>query len=415
MKRYIAYTTVSVLAAFTLLGGCGSDSDTATTQTGYFIDAPVAGLAYQTASGLTGTTDEYGRFQYRENETVRFTIGKLDLGETTPPADGLVTPATLAGGDQTVETTMLRLIQSLDIDDDPTNGIVIPDYIVDALNTLTQEVSITSLTSDAEILNLNTTLAEAIDENYDGIIDVTALQAQTHFESSLQQWANGIKPDMNTSLYPGYGTGYGPSTNQQQGGLIDVSLYPMSELNDDEKYTLAYMWNEEKLAKDIYLALNALYPTAQFENIATRSETTHQANVEALLQKYDLNITNPTDYTEHYSAQELLAYGPGEYTLPEIKELYDALYTKGQQSQIDALQVGCMVEVTDINDLDQDIEIAQETNATDIIAVYENLRSGSYNHYWAFDNALKVLGVAEGCASAGPDYAKTEEEYPKTH
>ena len=58
------------------------------------------------------------------------------------------------------------------------------------------------------------------------------------------------------------------------------------------KYTIAFMWNEEKLAKDIYLELNLIYPTQQLENIATKSETMHQALVEDLVQRYDLNITN---------------------------------------------------------------------------------------------------------------------------
>jgi len=431
MKRYITYTTVSVIAALTLFSGCGSDSDDTTTetttQTGYFIDAPVAGLTYQTASGLTGTTDEYGRFQYRENERVKFAIGKLDLGETTPPSDGLVTPATLANGDTTLQTTMLRLIQSLDEDNNPANGITIPQYIVNALNNLPSEVNLTTLTDDAAILNLNTTLAEAVDENYDGIIDVTALQAQTHFENSLQQWQNGIKPDMNTTQ--NQGNGYGQGNGQggangqgmQQGGTtapgatVDLTQYPMATLTDKQKYTLAYMWNEEKLAKDIYLALNEIYPTTQFENIATRSETRHEASVEALVQRYDINITNLADYTVNYSEEELRAFGPGEYGIDAIQNLYDALYEKGSQSQIDALQVGCMVEVTDVNDLDEDIAIAKEVNASDIVAVFENLRAGSYNHYWAFDSALKALGVDEGCASAGEAYAKTEDEFPKNH
>ena len=67
--------------------------------------------------------------------------------------------------------------------------------------------------------------------------------------------------------------------------------------------------------------------------------------------------------------------------------------------------------VTDVNDLDEFIATAEEVNATDLVAVFENLRVGSYNHYWAFDNALKAEGVVNGCASAGADFTKTPEEY----
>jgi hypothetical protein len=201
------------------------------------------------------------------------------------------------------------------------------------------------------------------------------------------------------------------ATNQ----YVDVDAYPMSTLNNDTKYTIAYMWNEEKLAKDIYLALYNIYPNAQqLYNIATNSETQHEAMVQDLVQKYDLNITNIIDYEQYYSEAELAALAPGEYALDAIQSLYNTLYEKGVQTEVDALQVGCMVEVTDVNDLNHDIEVAQASGATDVVAVFESLRKGSYNHYWSFDSALKNLGIADGCASLGAEYAKTPEEYPQT-
>lgn len=87
----------------------------------------------------------------------------------------------------------------------------------------------------------------------------------------------------------------------------------------------------------------------------------------------------------------------GVYDIQKIQELYDTLYSLGINSQEDALKVGCMVEVTDINDLDEYIKQAKESNATDITAAFEVLRDGSYNHYWAFDKALKNIGAANGC------------------
>ncbi len=185
------------------------------------------------------------------------------------------------------------------------------------------------------------------------------------------------------------------------------------DLTDEQKYALAYMWNEEKLAKDIYLALNDLYPHQTLYNIPTRSEVEHEAAVEALVQKYDINITNLKDYKINYSEEELRALAPGEYAVPEVQELYDNLYEKGSQSLQDALEVGCMVEVTDIDDLNRYIEIAN--GKEDLITTFEFLKRGSYNHYWAFDKALKDMGVSEGCCSLGAKYCKTEEEYPRSN
>ncbi len=414
MKTFIKLGTLSFLAATVIFTGCGSDNTTDTTElkTGYFIDAAVEGLDYETSSGEKGVTDQHGKFQYKHGDSVRFFIGKLDLGEAIPLVDGLVTPQTLTNYDETKQMTILRLLQSLDEDNNPSNGITIPKSTIDALATLEEEVKITNLQNDSDILNLDSVLAQTADEDYDGIIDVTEQQAQAHFTQSLTRWNNGHKPDSNMTQDSGNAQG-NANANTQNGGF-DLSLYPISELEDAQKYTLAFMWNEEKLAKDIYLALNEVHPSQQFYNIATRSETKHQQMVEDLIQRYDINITNLGDFSVNYSQDELQKLPAGTFSLDIIQNLYDSLYEKGVQSKVDALQVGCIVEVTDVNDLNRDIEVAKEVNATDLVAVFESLRAGSYSHYWVFDKALKTDGIEQGCASAGEEYAKTEDEYPTT-
>jgi hypothetical protein len=201
---------------------------------------------------------------------------------------------------------------------------------------------------------------------------------------------------------------------QNTNNELIINSIAASELTDEQKYTIAYMWNEEKLAKDIYLGLNALTPSPTLYNIATNAETAHQASVEAIIEKYDLNILNLDDYSGGYSADALSNYSPGQYSLQEITTLYDTLYSLGSQSLQSALEVGCMVEVTDINDLDRDILAAE--GAPDLVLVFENLRSGSYSHYWSFNTALQSMGVTEGCCVLGADFCKTNEEYPQvTH
>jgi hypothetical protein len=191
---------------------------------------------------------------------------------------------------------------------------------------------------------------------------------------------------------------------------IDLSNYTQDALTDEQKYSLAYMWHEERLAYDIYLALNTLYPAKQFENIATRSEIRHIELVQDLVEWYDLNITNIPDYTISYSQEELTAIPAGIYAIDEIQNLYDALYTKGKSSQQAAFEVGCMVEVTDVNDLDVDIALAGSNAA--LVDTFNILRNGSYNHYWAFDKGLQNLGINDGCCSLGTDYCHPE--YPQS-
>jgi len=203
------------------------------------------------------------------------------------------------------------------------------------------------------------------------------------------------------------------SMHADAGSSSSSSSVAASDLSSEQKYALAYMWNEEKLAKDIYLALNEVQPAQVLYNIATRAETQHQAAVEQLVQRYDINITNLVDYAHAYSESELRALAPGQYGIDAIQSLYDALYLKGSQSMQDAYEVGCMVEVTDINDLDEDIAIAAD--AEDIVRTFESLREGSYNHYWAFDSALKNMGISDGCCVVGEAYCKTAQEYPQNH
>ncbi len=74
-----------------------------------------------------------------------------------------------------------------------------------------------------------------------------------------------------------------------------------------------------------------------------------------------------------------------------------------------------MVEVTDVNDLNEYIEMAKNSNAPDVEEAFTFLRNASYNHYWAFDTGLKNLGIGDGCCSLGVingvDYCHNE--YPQ--
>ncbi len=423
MKKLITYSTLSVVAA-TLLIGCGStssDDTTSTTEattlnkTGYFIDAPVQGAEYKTTSGLEGVTDSAGRFAYQEGDSVDFSIGNLELGETMPTPDGLVTPETLAHGDEELKVLLLRTLQALDVDDDPTNGITIPSTVSASLSTI-DETPIEVVASDEKLLSLDTELSLALDEDFDGVIDVNETQAVAHFDQSRADWEHGNRPD-----------DAGNTNSGEQSGdcnnSVDINGTPLSTLTPELKESIAFMGNEERLAYDVYhnlynyhlsesgLAIN------QLKNISENSEVTHVGLVQDLVNKYALtpeevpNVTNPVASRE-VSFDEMPS---GEYGIPHIQELYDFLYEKGVSSQQDALEVGCMVEVTDINDLDRHILLAQEANASDVIDAFNFLRDGSYSHYWAFDKGLQNLGITEGCCSLGTinDVNYCHPEYPQ--
>lgn len=193
--------------------------------------------------------------------------------------------------------------------------------------------------------------------------------------------------------------------------MIDLTSYSIQEPDENQKYALAYMWNEERLAHDLYLELYKLYPQNQLQNIANNSEIKHIELVQNLVEYYDLNITNLVDYKENYSLAELEAMPAGVYGVDAIQDLYDTLYAQGSVSAIDALKVGCMVEVVDVNDLDEYIIQASGNQA--MLDSFDILIRGSYKHYWAFDSGLKNLGVSNGCCSLRSEYCKTESQYPR--
>jgi len=183
------------------------------------------------------------------------------------------------------------------------------------------------------------------------------------------------------------------TTNQQ---APSTSSYNRNSITNDVKESLSYMYEEERLAKEVYLSIYQKQPLNQLSQIATRSESRHIDAVKDLAQKYGVPTPN----------QQV-----GRYQNSHIQSLFNQLYNKGIRSQRDALEVGCMVEVTDINDLNKYISQAQRANAQDVLQTYDFLRRGSYNHYWAFDKGLKQLGVSNGCCSIGQEYCHPE--YPQ--
>ncbi|EIF50621.1 DUF2202 domain-containing protein [Sulfurovum sp. AR] len=198
---------------------------------------------------------------------------------------------------------------------------------------------------------------------------------------------------------------------------VEIALdAPVAKLSQELTNTLAYMGNEERLAYDVYNALYDQYGTEQFTKIASNGEYQHIAVVQELIQKYklsdDVNFTNVDLEPLGYMNTPIEEMNAGTYDISAIQTLYENLVAQGSPSEIDALKVGCIIEVVDVNDLNRDIALAESENATDIVTVFSFLRDGSYNHYWSFDKGLKNQGIADGCCSLGTEYCHPE--YPNT-
>jgi hypothetical protein len=153
-----------------------------------------------------------------------------------------------------------------------------------------------------------------------------------------------------------------------------VSSVQTVALTDDETDWLTYMREEEKVARDVYLYLNETWNVRTFKNIAA-SEQTHMDAIKVLLDRY--TIPDPA-----------AGKGRGEFTNPDLQKLYDNLVRQGSSSKVEALQVGVIIEETDIDDLTEGIAT---TRHNDIRTVYSNLLQGSLNHLDAFESGLAKL------------------------
>ncbi len=139
------------------------------------------------------------------------------------------------------------------------------------------------------------------------------------------------------------------------------------------KQSLAFMREEEKMARDVYLKFNQDYGQNVFSNIAS-SEQTHMDAV--------LNLMNI------YNVDDTSTGVEGTFNNSDLQVLYDALIEMGSTSLEDAYLASALIEETDIRDLD---DFSAGITATDILATYENLNCGSRNHLRSYVSKYEQL------------------------
>lgn len=103
----------------------GSTSPTAAILEGVFLDGPVEGLKYKTAT-QSGTTDAKGTYKYRKGEIVTFTLYDMNIGSAL--ASAILTPFDMQGLSKHSDyaLNMIRLLVTIDADKNPDNGIQLP-------------------------------------------------------------------------------------------------------------------------------------------------------------------------------------------------------------------------------------------------------------------------------------------------
>jgi len=154
-----------------------------------------------------------------------------------------------------------------------------------------------------------------------------------------------------------------------------VSVAPVlaAGLTPEEQKQLVFIREEEKLARDVYIAMYETWGSLVFSDIKA-SEQNHMDAVLRLLVKY--GIPDPA------SAQI------GVFNDANLQELYQKLVAQGQTSLLGAMMAGAWIEEADIRDLRAAID---GTTKTDLRRVYGNLEEGSGNHLRAFVSHIEAL------------------------
>lgn len=147
-----------------------------------------------------------------------------------------------------------------------------------------------------------------------------------------------------------------------------------SGLTDTEKANILYLFEEEKLARDIYVKMYSFYGAYVFDNIS-ESEQRHMNSVAKLISKYEIDDT-------------VVNIGPGIFSNEVIQDEYDRLLEKGLLNLTSALEVGVEIELMDIGDIER---MQTQTEKADIKRVLSNLLDGSYNHLDAFNTQLGLI------------------------
>jgi hypothetical protein len=146
-------------------------------------------------------------------------------------------------------------------------------------------------------------------------------------------------------------------------------------LSGEEDYLL-FMWEEEKLARDVYLTLAETWQLPIFANIS-RAEQKHMDLMFKLIETYGFADQIPDDI-------------PGAFVDPDLGALFSQFVLDGNTSLIAALRVGATIEDKDLADLYYLIESLTDNKHIELVAY--NLAKGSRNHLRAFVRALEAQG-----------------------
>jgi hypothetical protein len=146
ISKFIGHTLITSLLTLGLIA-CGGGSGKKSANIGTLSGAPT-GLSYKTSSGLSGTVDARGQYPYRTGDDVSFSLaGNVLSTIVAEPQLGI--DQWLSNYLEDEELLALRLLISLDEDQDISNGLQLQNL---DLSTALTNVDLTDLTQVTQLL-----------------------------------------------------------------------------------------------------------------------------------------------------------------------------------------------------------------------------------------------------------------------
>lgn len=153
---------------------------------------------------------------------------------------------------------------------------------------------------------------------------------------------------------------------------MSINTNPANILSEEQKNMLFYIYEGEKVARDLYITLGKIHKNEDTFALMQFSEQKH------------INCARDLCDTYGVETSQVNEDNVGDFRSPVLQALYDACTEKGEKSLHDALEVGEFIETTEIEDLEQ----ASVGMPSDIIHVYENIKKRNLRHLDTFQAAL---------------------------
>ncbi len=182
-------------------------------------------------------------------------------------------------------------------------------------------------------------------------------------------WALSENPDISLKHNVAYGEGIMTLTEESAMTSAEAAL------TSREKEGLIFIWEEEKVARDLYASLHEENNLSIFMELM-RSEQSHMDQAKAVIDQYGLSTPGENE--------------PGVFQNQTLQEIYDRLLSEGLPSDEDALQAAAEYEEISVMDLERELAA---TENEDVKVVYQGLLAGSRKHLRSYVADLHDLGI----------------------